>query len=418
MLVLLSLGFVFITTLLFTSYTNKTKFAVNKSKVLIVFVSLLRSLLITSLVYAALGGAFLSSSAKLNESVLLLIDNSTSMRTGGIEKAKREFQDLIQIIKQKHPNQNILIYSLSGKLLLEENINFDEAQSTVSNVSKIIFNISQKSSLASIYLFSDAQLENIEDILNAPYHIVLIPFGKIEAKKQLEVDVPRKTIISVPNEEIQIPLSLEMGDAFNQQRIMSEIYIDKKLTATIKTNINSKEPYQNLHFSVKSNKLGLHQVQIIVKDPSGQQFKNISWQVVKEKAVVDAYASSPHPDLGVINRIAKSMHITLNWNFTNKPNFTGKNILLYGNFGQKLNTQDNLRVLEINTSKEKNVAPFQHNGYDLWKLQMNENVEWGRTTKIDSIVRTWLTEVSRTAPISARPRPTHRPRTRRCQSSP
>lgn len=391
MLVLLSLGFVFILSFVLFIYLNNA-FQKSKRKYLLVLVSLIRATFITLLCCAFLGISLKDFSTSEKDTVLLLVDNSASMRQLGEEVVQKSLQNVIQTIRSKHQGQKILLYSLSGNLLTESDVAFKELNSSVIKVPKTIYHLSKTYSISSIYLFSDAQFDDLEGIINTHYNVNFIPFGRIIPNNTIELDVPRKTIISVPNEEISIPISLSIGSSKIPRDIHLEVFLDNQFYSKKRININPTEPYQTYHFPLKSNKIGMHSLLIKAYDSYNLNHQTISWQVVKEKAVVQAFALAPNPDLGVLNRIARNMHISLIWTFGNPTNKKLSNVLIYGDFKNKYSYDKDETVLEINSSQKESYVKNQHNNYHLWDMQMKENLALGNSKSLDSMVKAWFTQ--------------------------
>ena len=108
MLVLLSLGFVFILSFVLFIYLNNA-FQKSKRKYLLVLVSLIRATFITLLCCAFLGISLKDFSTSEKDTVLLLVDNSASMRQLGEEVVQKSLQKVIQTIRSKHQGQKILL---------------------------------------------------------------------------------------------------------------------------------------------------------------------------------------------------------------------------------------------------------------------------------------------------------------------
>jgi len=391
MSVLLSLGFVFGCSFLLLLFINRG-FRSAKWNFPFYLVSFIRSLFITLLFCAILGSSLVDFSINKNDTILVLIDNSLSMRAADSLHGKNEIQNIIKSIQSKHKGYKILLFSLSGKVLNENNIDFSEVKSSVQKVSKIIHNISKNHSISSIYLTSDAQLDDLETVLNTHYNFIFIPFGKSSTNIELELEVPLNTIITVPNEEISIPISVSIGQSNRQCEMKMEVYLDDQLFSRKILKMEPKEPYQNLNFPVKSNKLGKHSLLVKVFYQSAIKSKNLHWKVVKEKAIINAFALAPHPDMGVLNRVAKEMHITMNWNFDSPPKDKINNVLIYGDIKNMVNYLPDDAILLINTKGLKSNLNYQQNNFELWNLQMKEKLTFGNSFQLDSIVKTWFTQ--------------------------
>jgi hypothetical protein len=234
-------------------------------------------------------------------------------------------------------------------------------------------------------------------------NIHLIPFGKILNKEQVEFSTTHLPLVSVPNEEVHLPIEVWLANFKQNKNVIIDVYVDGVFWKKQKVSFDSDHTYAITDVMVKSPKLGKHQIKVILDNGLSTL---IDWNVVNEKAIVYGFSDALDPDVGVLNRVAGNKFIKLIWNFdlnANIPDQATKFIFL------RILPKDMYKnkvldspVLFINTSKDKvdvYLDRKKRNNHKiivseaLWDLQMKEFQSQGSYALTDSTIGTWLEDL-------------------------
>jgi hypothetical protein len=252
-----------------------------------------------------------------------------------------------------------------------------------------------------IFILTDGNLNDLN--LELVSNIHLIPYGKILNTEKVEFSTTRLPLISVPNEEVHLPIEVWLTNFKQNKNVIIDVYVDGVFLNKQKVSFDSDHTYIITDVAVKSSKLGKHQIRVILDNGLNTI---IDWNVVNEKAIVYGFSDALDPDVGVLNRVAKKKFIKLIWNFdlnANIPNQANKFIFLriLPKDIHKNKVLDS-PVLFINTSKDKvdvYLDRKKRNNHKiiaseaLWDLQMKEFQSKGSYAQSDSTIGTWFEDL-------------------------
>lgn len=234
-------------------------------------------------------------------------------------------------------------------------------------------------------------------------NIHLIPYGKILNKEKVEFSTTHLPLVSVPNEEVHLPIEVWLANFKQNKNVIIDVYVDGVFFKKQKISFDNDHTYIITDVVVKSFKLGKHKIKVSL-DNGLSTF--VDWNVVNEKAIVYGFSDALDPDVGVLNRVAKNKFIKLIWNFdlnANIPDQANKFIFL------RILPKDIYKnkvldspVLFLNTSKNKVDVYLDRKkrnnhkiivGEALWDLQMKEFQLQGSYAQTDSTIGAWFEDL-------------------------
>lgn len=298
----------------------------------------------------------------------------------------RAFKKVDSIVKIKHPE--VVWIDFKGQSV----INFKKSLSnsrSLNQLNQTIRKLNKGRSIKEIFILTDGNLNDLNIELGSNIH--LIPFGKILNKEQVEFSTTHLPLVSVPNEEVHLPIEVWLTNFKQNRNVIIDVYVDGVFLKKQKVSFDSDHTYVITDAMVKSPKLGKHQIKLILDNGLSTL---IDWNVVNEKAIVYGFSDALDPDIGVLNRVAKNKFIKLIWNFDvnakvfdKADKFIFMRILPKDIYKSKMTKSS---VLFINTSKDKTSLYFKSDhhakmdGESLWDLQMKEFQTTGVYAKTDS----------------------------------
>jgi hypothetical protein len=310
----------------------------------------------------------------------------------------RAFRKVDSIVKIKHPE--VVWIDFKGQAV----INFKKPLSnsrSLNQLNQTIRKLNKGRSSKEIFILTDGNLIDLNMELTSNIH--LIPFGKILNKEQVEFSTTQLPLVSVPNEEVHLPIEVWLANFKQNKNVNIDVYVDGIFLKKQKVSFDSDHTYVITDVVVKSFKLGKHKIKVSL-DNGLSIF--VDWNVVNEKAIVYGFSDALDPDVGVLNRVARNKFIKLIWNFdlnANIPDQATKFIFL------RILPKDMYKnkvldspVLFINTSKDKvdvYLDRKMHNnhkiivGEALWDLQMKEFQSQGSYALTDSTIGTWFEDL-------------------------
>jgi hypothetical protein len=373
MLVVLSTGFVFIFFFLFNFF-----FLNGGVKQGSLFMNVVSSLLRSCILVIFLLGIFevplfLNSKSQKEKIILLIVDHSISMKNSDEKQLKLAFENLVGIIQEKHPNTELKILTHTGKFVDQTEVIFNNGTSNFQILPKKIFLDLKPYSITQIYIFSDFQIENEQFLFQTKFATILIPYGNKRENNKVSISVPKRKIISVPNESIHIPVTIEGSSEFKELAGFVSLFLDGKFYAKKVFQLKRNQFFQEIDFEVSQTKLGNHTLSFKLNNEDLNNYQKVNWEIVKQKALAIGYAPAPHPDLGVLNRIAKEMNIKLDWSFK-APDCTKKNRIIW-----------NEKQIKIFGVSGENIFT----NINLWRNQIKEKMLLGNSFHLDSTIKSW-----------------------------
>jgi hypothetical protein len=321
--------------------------------------------------------------------VLIFVDNSASMQGQVKNNVFLNFQKVVKIIQSKHLEDEILIYTHSNKLSELSDLRFNENNSDFQSLEKVARKLSKKYHLKQIYVFSDFQIHPIEDTFNNPFPFVLIPFGGFFSQEQSDFSIPKSGIISVPKELISFPVSVSASFSEKKWKGKLELFVDNKKVDNKSLSIDHSNPFAEFQFSLKQEKVGKHQIKVKMISKTGVKEKTTDWIIMQNRAKVIGLANAPHPDMGIISRIAKELHIQLDWIYNNTQ-YDGENILIFGDISIDVKRLVHSNVMLINSTQGNLIPNASHFQWNLWESQIQEMLKTGESSNVDSTVKSGL----------------------------
>jgi hypothetical protein len=308
------------------------------------------------------------------------------------------FRKVDSIVKIKHPE--VVWIDFNGQAV----INFKKPLSnsrSLNHLNQTIRKLKKGQSRKEIFILTDGNLNDLNIELGSNIH--LIPFGRIFNKEQVEFSTTHLPLVSVPNEEVHLPIEVLLTNFKQNRNVIIDVYVDGVFLKKQKVSFDSDHTYVITDVMVKSPKLGKHQIKVILDNGLSTL---IDWDVVNEKAIVYGFSDALDPDVGVLNRVAKNKFIKLIWNFdlnANIPDQAKKFIFL------RILPKDIYKnkvlespVLFLNTSKDKVDVYLDRKkrnnhkiivGEALWDLQMKEFQSQGSYAQTDSTIGAWFEDL-------------------------
>lgn len=343
----------------------------------------IRGLILASLLVAILPFKIFTS-VNFNEPVenIFVVDFPDSLT----KDFDRTFRKVDSVLKIKYPEFIWVDFNGHEIVDLKRTTPFSRS---LSRLSQTIRKLSKGQSPKEVYILTDGNLNDLNIELIGNIH--LIPFGQVLNKEQIEFSTTNLPILSVPGEEVHLPVDIWVKNFKRNRNVLINIEVDGAFYKTQKVSFDTDHTYLLTDIDLKSNKLGGHKIKVSLDNGVN---KWIDWNVVNEKAIVYGFSDALDPDVGVLNRVAKNKFIKLIWNFDFNAKIPDKadkfifmRILPKDIYKSKM---DKSSVLFINTSKDKTSLYFKSDhhakmdGESLWDLQMKEFQTSGVYAKTDS----------------------------------
>ncbi|MHA8066143.1 hypothetical protein V7S76_05595 [Aquirufa sp. ROCK2-A2] len=324
--------------------------------------------------------------------VLLIVDNSTSMKTGQGNEVLQSLKHILFIIKLKHPEEELKVISHTTQPLVIDDVSFKETNSSFQALGSKIVHWGSKFEISAIYTFSDFQISQFEEVFQLPYIFNLIPWGKITKSEKFSISIPKQRVISVYNEELLFPISV-FGDLISKDKSLNlEFWVDNRLKFNKTFTLSKDYSLQESSFTLKNSQIGKHKIDVKLYSDRLLDQKTIEWMVVKERAKILGLSDYPHPDMGVINRVAKNLHLKIDWEF-NRSKSENLNILIFGNPMVELPLLNKKHLLIINSDLKFPKSARKNFKLKLWDSQMAEGTRANLRKTLDSTVQSWLYQV-------------------------
>jgi hypothetical protein len=308
------------------------------------------------------------------------------------------FKKVDSIVKIKHPE--VVWIDFKGQSVINLKKSLSNSRS-LNQLNQTIRKLNKGRSSKEIFILTDGNLTDLNIELASNIH--LIPYGKILNKEQVEFSTTHLPLVSVPNEEVHLPIEVWLANFKQNKNVIIDVYVDGVFFKKQKVSFDSDHTYVITDVAVKSPKLGKHQIKVILDNGLSTL---IDWNVVNEKAIVYGFSDALDPDVGVLNRIAKNKFIKLIWNFDVQASFPEQankfiflRILPKDIYKNKVLVSP---VLFLNTSKDKVDVYLDRKkrnnhkiivGEALWDLQMKEFQSQGSYAQTDSTIGAWFEDL-------------------------
>jgi hypothetical protein len=233
------------------------------------------------------------------------------------------FWEVDSIVKIKYPK--VVWIDFKGQKVMNFKKPLSNSRS-LKQLNQTIRKLNKGRSGKEIFILTDGNLNDLN--LELVSNIHLIPYGKILNTEKVEFSTTRLPLISVPNEEVHLPIEVWLTNFKQNKNVIIDVYVDGVFLNKQKVSFDSDHTYIITDVAVKSSKLGKHQIRVILDNGLNTI---IDWNVVNEKAIVYGFSDALDPDVGVLNRVAKKKFIKLIWNFdlnANIPSQANKFIFL------------------------------------------------------------------------------------------
>ena len=162
--------------------------------------------------------------------------------------------------------------------------------------------------------------------------------------------------------------------------------MDDKKVDIKRISLEQVSPFVEINFSLKQLKVGKHQVKVKMTSKKGVTEKTTDWLIMEHRAKIISLANAPHPDMGIISRIAKELHIQLDWTY-NSNHIRGQNLLIYGDVSIDSKHFKNSNLMLINSTQGNLMPQAPHFQWNLWDSQMQEMLKTGKSASLDSTVK-------------------------------
>lgn len=301
----------------------------------------------------------------------------------------QNFKKVDSILKIKHPD--LIWMDFSGRVVMNFKKSLSNSRS-LDRLNQTLRKFNKGHSNKEIFILTDGNLTDLNIELASNIH--LIPYGKILNKEQIEFSTAHLPIVSVPGEEVHLPIEVWVKNFKQNKNVIINVYLDGAFLKNQKISFDNDHTYLVTDLALKSDQLGKHQIKVSLGNGLSTF---IEWNVVNEKAIVYGFSDALDPDVGVLNRVAKNKFIKLIWNFDGNTNildqankFIFLRILPKDIYKNKVN---NSTVLFLNVAKDKIDVYLDRNKREnhkiivseaLWDLQMKEFQTTGTYAKADS----------------------------------
>lgn len=392
-LIYAGLGFVFFLGLGYYFFRNPIKKGNSVSWSLIL--GCIRGLILTSLLIAIFPfKIFENSNLKEPVEFIFVVDFPELMS----QDFDKTFKKVDSILKIKHPD--LIWIDFSGRAVMNFKKPFSVSHS-LNRLNQTLRKFNKGHSNKEIFILTDGNLNDLNIELASNIH--LIPYGKILNKEQVEFSTTHLPIVSVPGEEVHLPIEVWVKNFKQNKNVIIDVYVDGVFLKKQKISFDSDHTYVITDVSVKSTKLGKHKINVSLGNGLSTF---IDWNVLKEKVIVYGFSDALDPDVGVLNRVAKNKFIKLIWNFdvnAKIPDEADKFIFMriLPNVTLKRRIM-NSSVLFLNTSKDKielyldRIKSERHLkmvGESLWDLQMKDFQSQGSYVQTDSTIGAWFEDL-------------------------
>ncbi len=315
------------------------------------------------------------------------------------------FRKVDSIVKIKHPK--VVWIDFKGQAVMNFKKSLSNSRSLV-QLNQTIRKLNKGRSSTEIFILTDGNLNDLNIELASNIH--LIPYGKILNKEKVEFSTTHLPLISVPNEEVHLPVEVWLANFKQNKNVIIEVSVDGVFLKKQKISFDSDHTYVITDVSVKSTKLGKHKIKVSLDNGLN---KWIDWNVVNEKAIVYGFSDALDPDVGVLNRVAKNKFIKLIWNFDRNTNILDQaNKFIFLRILPKdiyKNRVNNSTVLFLNVAKDKIDVYLGRNRREnhkiivseaLWDLQMKEFQSQGSYAQTDSTIGAWFEDLYVNNPLT------------------
>jgi ABC-type sugar transport system ATPase subunit len=192
----------------------------------------------------------------------------------------------------------------------------------------------------------------------------------------------------VVGELISLPIDLWVKQIQSKDKFNLEVWKGSQMVFQKLIFFDEMSAYQKIEVPLQASKIGTYPLHIRF---GKKVTSDLTWEVVGVKARVDGFAPGPHPDLGVISRIATQQLIRINWHFGEsiqvKPSM--KNLIFYEKRPQDLASLQNHSVwylsMELPNSFVVNSSSLHRKEVHFWDEQMEAYRNQKSFSKIDSM---------------------------------
>ena len=392
-LIYAGLGFVFF--LGFGYYFFQNPIKNGQSSSLRIILGCIRGLILASLLIAICPFKIFNNSNSIQPVEFIFVVDFPELANKEFDQA---FRKVDSIVKIKHPE--VVWIDFKGQAVMNFKKPLSNSRS-LKQLNQTIRKLNKGCSGKEIFILTDGNLNDLN--LELVPNIHLIPYGKILNTEKVEFSTTRLPLISVPNEEVHLPIEVWLTNFKQNKNVIIDVYVDGVFLNKQKVSFDSDHTYIITDVAVKSSKLGKHQIRVILDNGLNTI---IDWNVVNEKAIVYGFSDALDPDVGVLNRVAKKKFIKLIWNFDLNANISNQaNKFIFLRILPKdiyKNKVLDSQVLFINTSKDKvdvYLDRKKRNNHKiiaseaLWDLQMKEFQSKGSYAQSDSTIGTWFEDL-------------------------
>ena len=363
-LILLGLGFVFLLGFSFYFFEKRTSLSLS----LRLLMALIRAslLLILTVFVVPLYVKDLSFGAG-NSRQIMLVDSSPYVQ-------KREVDSVELVLRENFPNLEVIYLPKSSWSLALDTLHA----------------IQQDRIMDHAFLLTDGQLSDLENENTLGFPVHLIALGPVISTSNLGIYIPVNSMKSVVGEFISIPVDLWVKQIHSKEKLNFEIWNGSQKVYQKLVLFDEASAYQQIEVPLQAPKIGTYHLLIRF---GNKITSDLTWEVVREKAMVDGFAPSPHPDLGVISRNATQQFIRINWHFGDsmrvKPNM--KNLIFFKKRPQDLTSLQNHSVwylgMELPKSFVLNSSSLYRKDVHFWDEQMEAYRNQKSFSKTDSVFK-------------------------------
>lgn len=262
-----------------------------------------------------------------------------------------------------------------------------------------------------VFVVSDGNLTHVGTDNFTGKKIEIIPLGPVVNRQKVQFSIPQKSILSVPNEIVHIPVEIYGQQITAPVKIQLNCRLNGRVIAARSITLDPENIFKSMDFELSQSKIGQYTLEFSFDKKNSKYLK---WFVKTSKAVVMGFAKSPSSDLGVIDRVAKAKSVRIEWKFMvmNLGNLKGDYFLFDGLIPDKSNwaylKNKSVWYLNLNSSQ---VNELISNGFvarenlkdqtpikrkllipetNFWAQQMDEFRLKSNYKQVDSLLAKWM----------------------------
>jgi hypothetical protein len=240
---------------------------------------------------------------ELKPELLMLVDNSLSMKLGGISSDSLNTK-LLAFKKELSPNINLNVKKFGERFNEIDTLSLSESKTDFQKALNEASNLFDGRNLIGAVIISDGIVNsgskrNLHELLNAPIHSLAV--GDTMLKKDLVLKHLYHNDKVILNNQIAVRVE-GFARGFRGSELMLEFFMGKKKVGEDKIHLRKDEHQFTIEKKITADSVGLRKLSVrIVK--KGDEFTHVNNELVsfinvlKQKKKIHILFSEPHPDI-------------------------------------------------------------------------------------------------------------------------